>query len=143
MPYDREQWDERQRRLENAIANLIPCMNNTKWREVFSAAARHRAPFRAAFVRGTEGGTDSIHSVRASWVGESGLKDPGIGGPCSYREILWIRFPTSIPTRMGPIVQSLDSLISDLEKLGELPLTKTDSYVEIRGYQEPSTPDAP
>jgi hypothetical protein len=44
---------------------------------------------------------------------------------------------------MGPIVQSLDSLIADLEKLGQLPLTITDSYVEIRGYQEPSTPDAP
>jgi len=139
MPYDRD-YAEWQRRFERAFEELIPCMNDTKWREVFLLAARHRAPFQAAFVRDPRGSTESIHSVLLSWVGESGLHDPGIGGPCAYREILWIRFLTSIPTRLGPIVQSLDSLLADLEKLGQLPLTKTEAYVEIRGYQGTAVP---
>lgn len=139
MPYNRDHWDERQRRLESAIAKLIPCMSDTKWHEVFLAAARHRARFQVAFVRDPAWNTESLHFVLETWVKESGLRDPGIGGPCSYREILWIRFPIS----MGPVVQALEPLLADLDRLGQLPITKTDAYVEIRGYQEPSTPDAP
>jgi hypothetical protein len=118
-------------------------MNNTKWREVFTCLAKSELRFQVAWINAPDFPHDVLHSINLSWVGERGLLDPGIGGPCYYKEIAYIRIPTvlRLPKVMRGEVysyqekkQNVESLVAELHSLGQLPLTVMSDYVEIRGY---------
>ena len=113
-------------------------MNDTKWREVFACTVRHGLQFQVAWVRNFAWDTRALHRVWASYIGTNGLRDPGIGGPCYYRDILWIRIPVALPNTYSgqvPRMQAIDPFLVELASLGLLPLKQTQEYVEVRGYE--------
>jgi hypothetical protein len=141
MPYKNQHYLERDRRVSLKIRDMVGVMNNTKWREVFSAVAKYRVQFSVSWVNDRIWNTASLHAVLPSWVAADGIRDPGIGGPCFYREILLIRFPFCIQENFGIRKQdAISDLVADLRNLGALPIRKTDEFLEIKGYEEPATP---
>jgi hypothetical protein len=138
MPYDAEDHANLERRTQKVARGLVSCMNDTKWREVFLCASRHQLQFKVAWVRDPGWNAESLHRIRESLIDNHGLRDPGIGGPCSYRDILWIRFPFSIHNAyygQVPWGQPIEKLLEDLASLGSLPVRQTQEYLEIRGYE--------
>ena len=137
MPYDARHYAEMQNRTKKAAHRLVACMNDTKWREVFDSIARHSLDFQVAWVRDSDWNTQGLHRVQGSWVEMHGLRDPGIGGPCHYRDLLWIRVPRAVPDAYCrvPRKQAIDPFLSELGSLGSVPLNQTEDYVEIRGYE--------
>lgn len=113
-------------------------MNDTKWREVFDSIARHSLNVQVAWVRDSDWDTQGLHSVLGFWVEMQGLRDPGIGGPCHYRDLLWIRVRRAVPDAYYgrvPRKQPIESFLAELSSLGSVPLNQTKDYVEIRGYE--------
>jgi len=141
MPYDSQHRAEIDRRKDRARRELVPLMNDTKWREVFLLNVRLGLRFQMAWIRDSEWKTSAIHHpVSAHLISCDGIKDPGVGGPCLYRDILWIRFPRVLPSEYwGPAEQSLQQLWAELVRIGMLPVRTTNDFVEIRGYDEPAT----
>jgi len=138
MPCDADYYAEMERLTRRAADRLVPCMNDTKWREVFACMARHGLQFGIAWVRNDAWDTQILHRVWESWIGTHGIRDPGIGGPCDYWEILWIRVPVALPnTYWGrvPERQPIEPFLAELASLGSLPLKQTEEYVEVRGYE--------
>ena len=139
MPYDDQHFKKLSQRDEKAAKRLVPCMNDTKWRELFLCAAKHSLLFQFAWVRETDDKRESSYdSVRESCIDVHGLRDPGLGGPCLYREILWIRFPFAIHNSYWgqvPKSQPLEQFLQDLKSIGLLPIKQTAEYVEVWGYQ--------
>lgn len=138
MPYHADYYAEMQRRKIKAADRLVPCMNDTKWREVFACMARHGLKFGIAWVRNDAWDNQNLHRVPESWIGTHGIRDPGIGGPCDYWEILWIRVPVAVPNDyLGkvPKRQPIEPFLAELASLGSLPLKQTEKYVEVRGYE--------
>lgn len=110
-------------------------MNDTKWREVFCAISRFRVRFTIAFVGEAASPQGQLHfPVPERLLRSDHIADPGIGGPCYYRDILGIAFPR-IQLWDLPGTQELPLLLDELTKLGQLPISETDETVEIRGYQ--------
>jgi hypothetical protein len=137
MSFNSDHYAERERRVRQAASSLVALMNDTKWREVFSCACRHSLWFQISWLHDSSWPSDSLqHPVAENWLDTNGIRDPGIGGPCFYRDILWIRFPrVRRDLRFGPARQPVQQFVDDLASLGVLPITETDEYVEIRGYQ--------
>jgi hypothetical protein len=139
MPYDARHHAKLERRNKNAARRFVSCMSDTKWREVFLCVSRHKLRFQVAWVRGSDWDTEGLHAIWESLIDTRGLRDPGVGGPCWYREILWIRLPLAIHDAYGgkvPRRQPIQQLLDDLARLGRLPIRQTHDYVEIRGYQD-------
>lgn len=119
-------------------------MNNTKWREVFTCLAKRDIRFQVGWINTPDFPRDTVHSLFSErLVGERGLLDPGIGGPCYYKEIEYVRIPKvlRLPKVMRGEVygyheqeQDVAGLVAELHGLGQLPLTVMSDYVEIRGY---------
>ena len=131
--------DRRQRR---SLVGFVPCMNDTKWREVFLIASSLELQFHLAWVYDSDWPVNSLHRVPKNLIDHSGIRDPGIGGPCDYREILWVRFPRRIPSGYwGPREQQIEQLDIRLDGLGVLPVTSTVDYLEVRGYNRSSSSD--
>lgn len=81
--------------------------------------------------------------VSETWVDTHGLCDPGIGGPCLFRDIMWIRFPVRIQNRTNGnliLCQAIEPFAADLANLGLLPITRTDDFIQICGYRTASLP---
>jgi len=137
MPYDARHHADMQNRTNKAAHRLVACMNDTKWREVFASIARHGLAFQAAWVRDSDWNTQGLHRIQVSYIDTHGLRDPGIGGPCRYRDLLWIRVPRAVPdTRCSvPWKQAVEPFLFELDSLGSVPLNQTKDYVEIRGYE--------
>jgi len=138
MPYGADYYAEMERRTRKVADSLVPCMNDTKWREVFACMARHGLQFNIAWIRNDSWDTRILHRVWEAWIGRQGIRDPGIGGPCDYWEILWIRVPVALPSTyvsQVPKRQPIEPFLADLASLGSLPQRQTEEYVEIRGYE--------
>lgn len=139
MPYNSAHFAKLEQRREKAVSRLLPCMNDTKWREVFLLIARRNLTFQIAWVGDLVWPTDSYHKVQENLIENNGLRDPGIGGPCVYRDILWIRLPKTVKWGNGNwFAQDLVPFATDLTTLGTMPLQSNEDGIEIRGYQEPS-----
>jgi hypothetical protein len=122
------------RRINAKIATARAClMNNLKWREVFSTLARSvhlTTPIYWRFVRDDRSFFCSVPSLHGLSLLPERLPDelPYPYGP--YREIDWIEIPASESTKHN----DLDALTSELEALGQLPLSRTEAVLRISGY---------
>ena len=106
----------------------VRLMNNTKWREVWSLIARHSLRVAMSYADSGDWNSDSLwRPFSADYVQERGIRDPGIGGPFLYKQILSIRIPK--------LNQDTSAFIVDVAKLGELPMTETADQIEIVAYQ--------
>jgi hypothetical protein len=108
-------------------------MNDTKWREVWELLASLKLRIHFAYARGHSWNLSNSKTLQgpfpAAWVEERGVRDPGIGGPFRYEEILWIR----VPRIAG---NDVDAFCARLDALGRLPLRVEPDFVEVRGYHD-------
>ncbi len=121
-------------RLATARASL---MNNTKWREVLLVLRRSQhlvTPIHWKFVLSSSSYFRSVPSLHGLSLHPECLPDelPYPYGP--YREIDWIEIPPSDPTSTPTKHNDLDALTGELQTLGQLPLTRTESGLRISGY---------
>ena len=106
-------------------------MNDTKWREVWTVLCELR--LRVHFAYAGDEGWNAANAARLwgpfpmSYVQNDGIRDPGIGGPFRYKQILWIR----VPRIAG---NDVDAFVARVKSLGQLPLRVERDYVEVRGY---------
>lgn len=119
---------EVQARIDARIASAQAClMNNTKWRELFSVLGHSthlKGPLRWHFVDVDRVFTEPAPSTTRFF--EDRLPDV-LPSPCSpYREIDWIEIP-----KEG---NDLELLALELKKLGQLPLSRSESGLRISGY---------
>jgi len=138
MAYNGQHYEELERRNKNAASRFVSCMNNTKWREVLGCVARLDLIFQIAWVRDFDWNTEGLRTVIESMIDTRGLRDPGIGGQCLYRDILWIRLPFAIHNPYWgqvPTQQPVQQLLNELAGLGTFSTERTQKYLEIRGYE--------
>ena len=97
------------------------------------------------WVKKSEWNKDSLYFVLPQIVDVEGLKDPGIGGPCLYRDILTITIPrhrviketrNGSPYRQDRQPQPIADLLEDFQTLGKLPVDETAEFIQIIGYKE-------
>jgi hypothetical protein len=116
----------------------ICLMNDTKWREVWELVASLRLRIHFAYAidhAWNRSNSEKLHGpFPHTWVEERGIRDPGIGGPFRYEEILWIRVPR-IPRN------DTETFCRRLDTLGQLPIRVEPDFVEIRGYHDSTTAD--
>ncbi|MCL2309254.1 MAG: hypothetical protein FWC42_03115 [Proteobacteria bacterium] len=142
MPIDPVYYSELTRRTRARARKFVAQMNNTKWREVFRIIARHKIGFQIAWVHGEEP-LPTIHGLHnEELIDRTGLRDPGIGGPCFYWEILWLRFPYTLQydNSRGHIrieTQEIAPFLRELRSLGELPINESSQFVELLAYAKP------
>ncbi len=106
----------------------VRLMNNTKWREVWSLIARYSLRVKMSYADSQQWNSDSIWGPFSDdYVQERGIRDPGIGGPFLYKQILSIR--------ILKLNQDTSAFIADAGELGELPMTETVEQIEIVAYQ--------
>lgn len=108
-------------------------MNNTKWREVWTVLCELRLRIHFAYADAEDWNRANSRRLWGpfpiSYVRTDGIRDPGIGGPFRYNQILWIR----VPRIAG---NDTDAFIARLESLGQLSLAVDPEHVEVRGYDE-------
>ena len=129
-----QSWSIAKRRDNAKIATARAClMSNLKWREVFSVLARSAhltTPLYWRFVRDDRSFVWRVSSLHGLSLRPERLPDepPYPYGP--YREIDWIEIPASESSKHN----DLDALTSELEALGQLPLSRTEAGLRISGY---------
>jgi hypothetical protein len=110
----------------------VSLMNDTKWREVWMVMTEMRLRFRFAYAgddRWNEANSERLQGpFPAGYVQAKGIRDPGIGGPFFYKEILWVRVPR-IPGN------NIESFVAQVRSLGQLPVHFGPDYVEICAYE--------
>ena len=134
-----------ERRRKNAASKMCSYMNNTKWVKVFNLICDYELSFSLSWVVGNnQWDSESLWQINKSLISKSGLLDPGVGGPCNYRNIKWIRLPFEITHfeernrqiyRSNSVKQLLDEFEKKVNSLGVYPLIKTNDYIEITGYK--------
>jgi len=106
----------------------VRLMNDTKWREIWSLIARHALRVEMSYADRQEWNSDSLWGPFSDdYVQERGIRDPGIGGPFLYKQILSIRIPK--------LNQDTSAFVADAGELGELPLVETAEQIEVVGYR--------
>lgn len=106
----------------------VRLMNDTKWREVWSLIARHSLRVAMSYADSGDWNSASLWGpFSADYVQERGIRDPGIGGPFLYKQILSIRIPK--------LNQDTSEFMADVVELGELPITESVAQIEIVGYK--------
>ena len=116
-------------------------MNNTKWREVFGVL--HQLKIRFAFRLQSEeprSTDDRLYSANPRDIGIDGITDPGFGGPFHYRAIAELLVPRSYVVidrfresheQRRVVIQPIEDLELELNKLGKLPLQRVDEGLRI------------
>lgn len=124
----------------------VSIMNNTKWREVFRAAADPHLRVGAQRVRWEEYDDEGqplrlwMIGVRPDQIGETGLRDPGFGGgPCKYWEIIEAYFESAGPTE-AERAEWKRMFESELRALN-VAHRVTDGRVVVAGYDSASQRD--
>ncbi|MDR3158366.1 MAG: hypothetical protein LBU11_05005 [Zoogloeaceae bacterium] len=124
-----KQLDEKLRKIFSARL-----MNNVKWRSIWEIICRLHVRIRIAYAGSHEWNEQNSDK---SWghftldcIQERGIRDPGIGGPFLYKEILWVRIPKSHGNDTEAFKREVSQIGVDL-------FTETDEYVEILGYGAP------
>ena len=103
-------------------------MNDTKWRELWTLIAEHSLRLSMAYADDPDWNAATLWGPFSSnLVGERGIKDPGIGGPFLYKQILSICIPKSN--------EQFNLFISDVSRLGQLPITESEDSFEIVAYR--------
>lgn len=127
------------RRLRERWSTAL--MNDTKWREVWLVIVELGVRLYFSYADSDDWNAANASRLfgpfRVEHVWERGIRDPGIGGPFLFKQILEIRVPRHSPPRpgVGPIVMNdLDVLVHRLRELGEIPVSTNDEVVVIRGY---------
>lgn len=106
----------------------VRLVNDTKWREVWSLIAQHSLRVAMSYADNRDWNSDSLWGpFSADYVQERGIRDPGIGGPFLYRQILAIRIPK--------LNQDTSAFMADVIELGDLPMTETVDQIEIVAYK--------
>lgn len=106
----------------------VRLMNDTKWREIWSLIARHSLRVAMSYADSLEWHSDSLWGPFSDdYVQERGIRDPGIGGPFLYKQILSLRIPK--------LNQDASAFIADVVELGYLPMTETADQIEIVAYR--------
>jgi hypothetical protein len=109
-------------------------MNNVKWRSIWKIICRLHLRIRTAYAGSHEWNEQNNDK---SWgpftldsIQERGIRDPGIGRPFLYKEILWLR----IPKNRG---NDTEAFKREVRQIGIDLFAETNEYVEILGYGAP------
>ena len=131
--------EETQRRLEETISSFqARHMNNTKWREVLTAALATGCPMEISTV--WEPDRFEVARIQKNWLAPDHIRDPGVGGPLEYREIFALRVPRyrlAREPRTGAQFSCsahLEQLVEALDTLGQVPVVESDEHLSVIGY---------
>ena len=120
------------RRRAMARSGSASLMNDTKWREVWEVLTALQLRFHIAFLGQPDWNAQNSLSLygpfRSDFVLHRGIRDPGVGGPFDYQDILWIRVPRVYRN-------NVDEFLRQVGSLGQMPLFEGVDVVEVRGYQ--------
>ena len=129
MPYSNSEWEAQlDRTLRNRYSASL--MNDTKWREVWAIVCALELQVQMNYADNPSyGGAKVLHGpFKPDYIEDRGIRDPGIGGPFLYKQILWLRVPKSSPNDNSSFREQVDAL-------GNVPITENDEYFEVRGYE--------
>ena len=120
-------WESKiDKKLRNRFSARL--MNDTKWREIWLLIARHSLKVAMSYADTEHWNSASLWGPFATdYVQQRGIRDPGIGGPFLYKQILSIRIPK--------LNQDTSAFMADILQLGKLPLVETADQIEIVGYR--------
>ena len=106
----------------------VRLMNDTKWREVWSLIVQHSLRVSMSYATDQEWYSEFLWGpFTEDYVWEKGIRDPGIGGPFLYKEILSIRIPKKN--------QNTPAFLEDAVSIGQLPINETEEEIEIIAYK--------
>jgi hypothetical protein len=132
-----------QAREARLYADLIPLMNDTKWREVLVTIARREIWFQLQLVGWQRDAfTQLIAPVHPGFFERTpqGFVDGVHTSGFFFREIWRVRCPFVVPGQLVRSIhdrrQDIAGLMEALGTLGQLPLAESESCIEIRGYDE-------
>lgn len=117
---------------------LVPCMSNTRWREVWTCMTARKAFFHIRFVDGWQSRL-LWRAWQPNMVCDKGIADSCNSGPFTYAEIQWLCFPRQLAQDMNAGLQKawpavLEALLADFRQLGKLPISQEADAVWIYGY---------
>lgn len=140
-PGNAESQRRRQAKEARQYANLVPLMNDTKWREVLTTIATREVWFQLQLV-GWKAETELISPPHPGIFERTseGFVDGLVGSGFYFREIRRVRCPFIVPGRLVRSIQNraqdIAGLVHALRGFGQLPISQSESYLEIRGYDE-------
>jgi len=125
---------DRMAEIKHRISSRYPrrLMSDTKWREVWTLITAFRQRIRMTYADSDE--WNAANSTRLhgpfpdDYVLNYGIRDPGIGGPFRYFEILAIEIPK--------LNNDFEEFFIHLDSIGLLPVVNHESHIEIIGYRE-------
>ena len=118
-------------------------MSNAKWRKLFSVVHERNLAFSHCVWKlvtesePTPGHVPDIDELGDTYVGDCGA----LNGPFEFREIEWILIPRSHAFRRyenAPLehkTQQFDSIVSQIESLGQFEYELTDEGLKVYGYR--------
>ena len=119
--------DRNNRLNENIRSHPSALMNDTKWRECWQVFASLGTRIHFAYVGDEDWNAANskrlFGPIPAHWIWDRGIRDPGIGGPFLFKEILWVKAPAvfeAVDRRQGPLGNDLLQLRARLSVLGSL-----------------------
>jgi len=118
-------------RIDKKLRRLysVQLMNNTKWREVWSLIAKLSLRLSMKYADDPNWQSNALWGpFRLDDVQENGIRDPGVGGPFLFKQILSIRIPKTFQN-------DTEAFAAAIGKLGDLPVSETDEYIEILAYR--------
>ncbi|KYN24534.1 hypothetical protein AUQ44_01045 [Vibrio cidicii] len=122
----------------------VRLMSNHKWNKFFLTIAEHGADFSGIEYHFTDSEKAFFgHAPSKQQVWDSAIDDPvkGSGGPVKYKYIERIFIPRSYSYQLyenGPTAHralNLERFLMELCKVGEFPIIRTESGIEILGYE--------
>ena len=121
------EWEAKiDKKLRNRFSARL--MNDTKWREIWSLIARHALQVAMSYADEPDWNSESLWGpFSADYVQQRGIRDPGVGGPFLYKQILSVRIPKRD--------QDTSGFMADAMQLGELPIIDAVDQIEIVGYR--------
>jgi hypothetical protein len=131
MKQDPKNWeDQLDQKIQQHYSTSL--MNNTKWREVWEIICHLGLRIQFAYADSVEWNGNNSEKLWGplplDYVQERGIRDPGIGGPFLYKQILWLRVPK---VRLNDAA----AFQNEVKKLGKIPISENEKYIEILGYQ--------
>ncbi|MFZ2725527.1 MAG: hypothetical protein WAX77_04705 [Methylococcaceae bacterium] len=126
-------------------------MNNTKWREVFKLLARYNIYFKIRWINSpwidpSNGSLSEVsynsYPLMLNYIAEDHIQDGGFnGGPFYYEEIEFLQVQKILRqdeyyfTKYQDIANDFFTLVSELKKIGQLPLEINNAYLVINAYK--------
>ena len=115
-------------------------MNNVKWNYLFEKATEFDIYGEVAFVSEENHWYERAFPVEVELIDKTGLKDPGIGGPCYYKNIYkarlrkWKEIRDPISGRRSLDEADSKEFVLSLKNNGQYPISEDNDWIYINGY---------